>query len=397
VIDESVPPPLFEGSGTDLWRAARELGDEPHLEWTFPVLLNRVLAASPHGLDFAYEYLQGWGQAVGFLRQTDTLSATQLGPFLLTHRSMGLGLRVPDSFFSTENGILDHPRAGDGFRGRHHVAAVGLTPADRIVILNSWGQDWGRGGYGFLGRRFFETYVEEITVTYPTWVGWSPESDRELAKGAGFFRSIEPDRLGAAANVPNRIKAKSVHHRGKRVAVRMRRVLASSSWQVYDIIEFRSETQALLGRGHLLHDVTARQGMVMELWVPPDQRRRGYGSLLLAEIVSLARANSGLDGVTVPLFEADCSREGQLRARGFATSNHMSWYGKGQPQPPVGTSREQNSYGRQLGADESARPESLAQSVMPLRFDARSPAEDSGRGHEFSGSGGRGRGIPFGR
>ncbi len=54
----------------ELWQAARELGDEPNLEWTHPVLVDRVLAASPHGLEFAYEYLQG-RDAIGALDLLD--------------------------------------------------------------------------------------------------------------------------------------------------------------------------------------------------------------------------------------------------------------------------------------------------------------------------------------
>jgi len=64
-------PEIYEGSPTDLWRHARQLSDEPDLEWTFPVFASRFLASQPLGFDMSYEELQSWDQAVGLSRQSE--------------------------------------------------------------------------------------------------------------------------------------------------------------------------------------------------------------------------------------------------------------------------------------------------------------------------------------
>ena len=332
----SVPPPLFEGSGTQLWHAARALGDEPNLEWTFPAYVHRVLASSPHGLDLAYEYLQGWEQAVGFLQHEDLLAASDMAELLLTHRGMGIGVAVHDSFLESDTGVLDRPFPGDRFRGRHHVAVIGVTASNRLIVRNSWGDAWGRRGYGYVGRGYFEAYVEEVSVTYPAWIGWSPIADRVLAAASAYFK--EPASAGvmaAAAATSNRIQAKTVQLGSSTLHVRMRRVMSNADGSLLDIVELRSQQDAFLARGHLLHETTARQGMIMELWVPPTQRRKGYGAALLRELIGLAESDPRLLGVTVPLFEADASAIGEGRARRFMDVHRFSWLGRGQERPPI--------------------------------------------------------------
>ena len=96
------------------------------------------------------------------------------------------------------------------------------------------------------------------------------------------------------------------------------------------IRSLRAAEGDFLPRGHLLHDEVARQGMVMELWVPPVQRRKGYGAAILGELIRLAKADPQLRGITVPLFEADSGLKGDSRARSFMLAHHFSWLGRAQ-------------------------------------------------------------------
>lgn len=68
------------------------------------------------------------------------------------------GFSVPSSMLSddvAQSGIVTFPPSSEGFDGGHAVLFVGYD--DRAKLLkfqNSWGTDWGVGGFGFLDYRF---------------------------------------------------------------------------------------------------------------------------------------------------------------------------------------------------------------------------------------------------
>lgn len=44
--------------------------------------------------------------------------------------------------------------------GNHAVLAVGVLDApERLIIKNSWGAEWGDGGYGYVTRRYHDHYA----------------------------------------------------------------------------------------------------------------------------------------------------------------------------------------------------------------------------------------------
>lgn len=61
------------------------------------------------------------------------------------------GMSVYDSFESykvAETGILPMPKKGEQNLGGHAIMAVGYIDAKKVFIIrNSWGADWGMGGY----------------------------------------------------------------------------------------------------------------------------------------------------------------------------------------------------------------------------------------------------------
>ena len=57
----------------------------------------------------------------------------------------------------SETGMIPFPEPGESVIGGHAIMAVGYEHAKKhFIIRNSWGRDWGRGGYGYLPYAYFE-------------------------------------------------------------------------------------------------------------------------------------------------------------------------------------------------------------------------------------------------
>lgn len=59
-----------------------------------------------------------------------------------------LAIAVDESFESTD-GRIPIPPASGSVRGSHYITCVGYGPSG-AKVLNSWGKDWGNGGYAWL-------------------------------------------------------------------------------------------------------------------------------------------------------------------------------------------------------------------------------------------------------
>lgn len=58
---------------------------------------------------------------------------------------------------AADNGFIEPPGADDVLAGGHAVLAVGYDDRkEALVIRNSWGEDWGDGGYGYLSYRYLD-------------------------------------------------------------------------------------------------------------------------------------------------------------------------------------------------------------------------------------------------
>ena len=74
------------------------------------------------------------------------------------------GFKVYDSFYSIKrDGKMPIPshqeKTGKGHVGRHAVVAVGYNDHTRcITVLNSWGEEWGDGGYFYMPYSFITDF-----------------------------------------------------------------------------------------------------------------------------------------------------------------------------------------------------------------------------------------------
>lgn len=72
------------------------------------------------------------------------------------------GFSVPESMQdhsgARETGVVPYPRDNERIIGGHSVMATGYDDTTEMVqFVNSWGESWGQGGYGWIPYDYFDT------------------------------------------------------------------------------------------------------------------------------------------------------------------------------------------------------------------------------------------------
>lgn len=96
------------------------------------------------------------------LAYTRIWSLIELKQYLYEKGPCYISVPVYDSFFDTgKNGIVPDPDISKEFlNGYHALCVVGYDDsANKIKFKNSWTEDWGNGGYGYLSYDFINNLV----------------------------------------------------------------------------------------------------------------------------------------------------------------------------------------------------------------------------------------------
>lgn len=100
----------------------------------------------------------------------DYLNCLQNGfPFVV-------GIMLYEGFESNEtaaSGLVSMPKPHEKLIGGHAICVVGYTDDGYYLVRNSWGPDWGIGGYFLLP----EAYLEDASLATDAWV---IKADREV-------------------------------------------------------------------------------------------------------------------------------------------------------------------------------------------------------------------------
>lgn len=160
-------------SPEDAMWGAHQVGEVPGREETTVAWALEGMARHEHATDVAWPYGQPhWSQGrPAAARQAGNRRAllgwSDLQPATFDEIAMALGagrpvvltVRVVIAAWYAGAALID-AEPGAKTPGNHAVLAVGALEApDRLIIKNSWGKEWGDGGYGYLTRRYFDHYA----------------------------------------------------------------------------------------------------------------------------------------------------------------------------------------------------------------------------------------------
>lgn len=315
----------------EVWLSARALSDEPEQEWTFPLFVQRVVAATPFGLDEMYEDVSTWDQLVRAMEWRARLRDLDADRTIAAQ----LGLETFDAVLRSVDGRLHLPQPWERFRGRHNVAVAGWDPGrSEVVFRNSWGPSWGDRGYGYVGQAFFEAHVDCCMVMRSIKAGLSQQMDDALSERTrGAPDRATPDDYASAWGTPNPAFNRLVDVRGQPHILRMRNIYGFVDGLPCDVVELRLRLE-LAGRLHVTHDRQNGTSTVTELWVPRQRRRQGIGTFLIKSALALAAGNHSTHLVAL-LHEADASTVGLPRARAFGDAVGFHWRWKRTRRPDI--------------------------------------------------------------
>jgi len=162
-------------SAEDAMWAAHQIGTVPGREEVSVRWALEGLAAHEHASEQAWPYgAPQWpaGRPAPALdganrrelpawRRMQTLSFAAIREQLAAGNAVLVSLRVVPAAWRRPDARID-VAPGRKAPGTHAVLAVGATEPgedpERAIVKNSWGPRWGRNGYGYLSRRYLESY-----------------------------------------------------------------------------------------------------------------------------------------------------------------------------------------------------------------------------------------------
>jgi GNAT superfamily N-acetyltransferase len=184
-------------------------------------------------------------------------------------RLVKAAFEVTEQWFHAEQGVIEMPQEGADIVGSHAVTLIGYSDEEkRFKFINSWGEEWGDGGFGYLPYDFFNLYFVEA------WI-------------AG----------GAGQTPPGEMKSG---------VVEMCWALLDFAGRIFHAREFYdADSDERIGWGFAVQERDRLN--VEELFVRPQYRRKGYGARLL----QLLKKMSAEAGLPLRFFipYADCQPE----------------------------------------------------------------------------------------
>ena len=76
-----------------------------------------------------------------------------------------IGIGCYEEIFNPLHGVVPYPANPDRLLGGHAICAVGFSDSTKLVkFKNSWSENWGSGGYGFISYEYVNDFMWDAWV-----------------------------------------------------------------------------------------------------------------------------------------------------------------------------------------------------------------------------------------
>ena len=304
--DPSPAEPIGRLEPVDLWPLTKQI-DGLGGEWTFPVFMWRAinfhLMASP---PLYYEPVSNFDrlslEALLHQRATNVVPYAEQGSLLIV-------VKVFPSIFDARDGVVNLPEEGEPCIGQHTLSVLGIQDENTLVIRNSW-SGWKDDHIGYLSRGYFDRYGQEGSIARMWNRGPTAATVETLLRGGDGveFRKLWPSgrRWGTVTNVAGEKRLRFKWY---------------ECWSLQEEVPAEFLTLELDGRTRVAVAVLVHYPGVSELselFVWPNYRRRGYGSLLEEAAADRGRQAASQE-LGIYVWNSDTVRQGD-QAEGFLAS-----------------------------------------------------------------------------
>lgn len=337
VLRSNLPP-------LELYAACKEIDGLPSVSGTFQLAGARVLNfyCQLTRQNF-YEPLSTYDQILDVLR---------LNHALIGDGVPGLGLLpvtiafvVFPSMDTAPLGRVPLPGPGEVQRGTHAVAlTLGWDESgEQLHFFNSWGRGWGDQGCGWLSREYLERYMVDA------WLVRNAKFGATALSHSRWVNAVSPRERRRIWLTPNPRWRRRFRHCGHGHQLIVYETLSTVEQRPVQVIEVRNGFGVRLGWAHLYHLVQGtRTSVLKELYVWPEFRRLGYGTILEATAVANAR-DWGAERLRVLFHTMDAQLSLRAAGRLFGERAGYRWRWRNEQRPQLAGVGEKDIVGAASG------------------------------------------------
>ncbi len=170
---------ILNFSGLDLYSECKKIDGHPNKSGTYVRMVMKVLQKQGVKDD------EGKAYKIGAYTRINNLD--ELKYAIMANGFALMGVSVFPSFYKPVNGVVDLIE-GEYFKGGHCVL-VGAYDDDieKVVIKNSWGVDWGIGGFGYLTYKYIQKAMQS------TWTAIDVDNDKLVSSNLINITSLRKD------------------------------------------------------------------------------------------------------------------------------------------------------------------------------------------------------------